>query len=55
MDARRVDRIRHELYEIEWETGEIISSIIKSREDWNSNRYKVVPLHANIEHEGILI
>jgi predicted nucleotidyltransferase len=55
VDTNRTDRIRHQLYEIEWETGEIISSIIKSRQDWNDPKYKAVPLHVNIEREGIII
>ncbi|HEX3047599.1 MAG TPA: nucleotidyltransferase domain-containing protein [Bacillota bacterium] len=53
VDTQRTDRIRHQLYEIEWETGQIISSIVKSRQEWDSPKYKVIPLHANIEREGI--
>lgn len=55
VDTARTDRIRHHLYEIELETGQIISSIIRSRQDWNSPRYGSIPLHANIKREGILI
>jgi predicted nucleotidyltransferase len=55
VDTTRTDRIRHQLYEIEWETGEVISSIIKSRQDWNDPKYKAVPLYINIEREGIMI
>ena len=29
VNDKRTDRIRHRLYEIEWETGEVISSIIR--------------------------
>jgi uncharacterized protein len=53
VDTQRTDRIRHQLYEIEWETGQIISSIVKSRQEWDSPRYKAIPLHANIEREGV--
>ncbi len=53
VDAARTDRIRHALYEIEWDTGEVISSIIRSRRDWNSPKYRVIPLHSAIESEGI--
>ena len=49
----RIDRIRHRLYEIEWETGEVISSIIRNREEWNSGRYQVMPFHQQVEREGI--
>ena len=29
----RTDRIRHKLYELEWEYGEVISSIVRTREE----------------------
>ncbi len=55
VDTARVDRIRHILYEIEWSTGEILSSIIRNREEWYNPKFKFVPLHVNIAKEGILI
>ena len=55
VDSARVDRIRHLLYEIEWDTGEVISSIVKSRHLWNNPDYRVVPLHKSVEREGILL
>jgi uncharacterized protein len=55
VDTARTDRIRHALYEIEWDSGEIISSIVRSRQTWNSPKYLVIPLHAAIDSEGIRI
>jgi predicted nucleotidyltransferase len=55
IDTKRIDRIRYALYEIELNTDQIISSIVRSREEWDSPRYSVVPLHRNIEREGISI
>ncbi|MDP2861704.1 MAG: nucleotidyltransferase domain-containing protein [Desulfobacterales bacterium] len=55
VDTTRTDRIRHALFEIELETDQIISSIIRSRQEWNSPKYSVVPLHKNVEREGIHI
>ncbi len=49
----RTDRIRHRLYEIEWESGEVISSIVRSREEWNSDLYQVMPFHQRVQQEGI--
>ena len=49
----RADRVRHSLYEIEWDTGEVISTIIKSRQLWNDPDYRTVPLHKSVEREGI--
>ena len=49
----RTDRIRHRLYEIEWESGEVISSIVRNREEWNSGLYQAMPFHQRIQQEGI--
>lgn len=52
VDDERTDRIRHRLYEIEWECGAVLSSIVRSRAEWNSARYRALPFHAKIEREG---
>jgi predicted nucleotidyltransferase len=49
----RTDRIRHRLYEIEWESGEVLSSIVRNREEWNSGIYQTLPFHQRVEQEGI--
>ena len=36
VNPSRRDRLRHQIYEIEWETGEVICSIIRSRQEWNT-------------------
>jgi len=43
-----------EFYEIELETGEIISPLIYSKADWNSKR-SITPLFDNIKNEGVRI
>lgn len=43
-----------EFYEIELETGEIISPLIYSRTDWTEN-HSITPLFENIQKEGIRI
>jgi predicted nucleotidyltransferase len=43
-----------ELYEIELETGEIISPLIYGKNDWNEN-HSVTPLFKNIQKEGVRI
>lgn len=53
LDDVRIDRVRHRLYEIEWETGEVISSIVRDREEWNSDKYRAVPFHKQVEQEGV--
>ena len=51
----RRDRLRHQIYEIEWETGEVICSIIRSRQEWNTPRFQQTPFSISIEKEAILL
>ena len=55
IDDERIDRVRHRLYEIEWETGEVISSILRNREEWNSDLYKAMPFHQRVQQEGMVL
>lgn len=45
------DEIRERLYEIELETGEVISTIIHQKEEWEERT--VTPIHQIIEEEGV--
>ena len=51
----RVDAIRHRLYEIEWETGQVISSIVRSRDKWNSPPWSSTPFFQNVTREGVIL
>jgi predicted nucleotidyltransferase len=51
----RIDTIRHRLYDIEWEHGEVISCIVRSREEWNSPLYQAMPFRQNVEREGMVL
>jgi predicted nucleotidyltransferase len=42
------------LYELEFETGEVISPMVYSSEEWES-KYRVTPLYSNIMREGKLL
>lgn len=55
VNDERIDSIRHRLYEIEWECGEVICSVVRNREEWNSPLFQSMPFHQNIEHEGIVL
>ena len=52
-DDQRKDMIRHKLYEVEWDTGEVLCSIICSRQDWESSRYQTSPFIRRVAEEGI--
>ena len=55
VDDARTDAIRHRLYEIEWDCGEVLSSIVRSRQEWDTPLYQVTPLSKVIREQGILI
>ena len=47
------DEIRKRLYEIELETGEVISTIIHQKDQWAERA--VMPIHQIIEAEGVKV
>jgi uncharacterized protein len=55
VNSARVDTVRHKLYEVEWETGQIISSIVRNQRQWNSPIHRCVPIYSNIKREGIAL
>ena len=40
------------LYELEFETGEVISPMVYAEQEWNT-KYSVTPFYANVNKEGI--
>ena len=47
-------RIKYPLYEIEFETGRIISPLVVSRNDWES-RHRITPFYDNVKKEGVML
>ncbi len=47
--------IRHALYEIEWDNGCAISSIVHSRDEWSSDRMRMTPFYRNVTTEAVRI
>jgi len=45
------DEIRERLYEIELETGEVISTIIHQKDEWEERT--ITPIYQIIEEEGV--
>jgi len=48
-------KIRYALFEIEWETDKVISSIIHSKNEWENPIMQASPFYRNIAKEGISI
>ena len=46
--------ITYPLYDLEFDTGEVISPMIYSEKEWNS-KYKVTPFYHNVMKEGVLL
>ncbi|MGF7137725.1 nucleotidyltransferase domain-containing protein [Roseimarinus sediminis] len=46
--------ITYPLYDLEFDTGEVISPMIYSEKEWNS-KYKLTPFYQNVMREGILL
>ncbi|HKL71722.1 MAG TPA: nucleotidyltransferase domain-containing protein [Marinilabiliaceae bacterium] len=47
-------KIIYPLYDLEFDTGEVISPMIYSEKDWNT-KYKITPFYQNIMREGRLL
>ena len=54
-DESATRAIRYALYEIEWQTGHVLSSIVRSRREWNSRPLTITPFHENVSKEGVLL
>jgi len=46
--------ITYPLYDLEFDTGEVISPMVYSEKEWNS-KYKVTPFYQNVMKEGRLL
>jgi len=53
VDDNLTDAIRHRLYEIEWDTGEVISCIVRNRKQWHQRPYSATPFYQTVSQEGI--
>ena len=49
----RIDekRIKYPLYDIEFESGQVISPLVLSKSDWET-RHKITPFYQNVVSEG---
>ena len=52
VDPRRAAAVRHRLYELEWETGAVLSSVVLSKQEWDGPLARAMPFHANVDADG---
>jgi len=55
IDQKLITKIRDHLYDLELETDSVLSSIIRTREEWYSEKYTALPLKQVIDREGVLL
>lgn len=53
VDHARAQRVRRAIYEVEWETGEVLSTIVRSKDDWESSLSRTTPLYKNVANEAV--
>lgn len=46
--------VKYPLYDIEFETGQIISPLVLSKSDWE-NRHRITPFYENVQREGVVL
>jgi predicted nucleotidyltransferase len=46
--------VKYPLYDIEFETGKIISPLVLAKSDWES-RHKITPFYDNVVREGVVL
>jgi predicted nucleotidyltransferase len=47
-------KFRHKLFDVELQYGQAISTLVKSKKDWEG-KFRITPLYHNIMHEGVTI
>jgi len=52
-DKTLENQIKDRLYDVELETDTVLSSIIRSKQEWLSSRYAILPLRQQIEQDGV--
>jgi uncharacterized protein (UPF0332 family)/predicted nucleotidyltransferase len=46
--------VKYPLYDIEFETGQVISPLVLSKPDWE-NRHRITPFYLNVLREGVIL
>ena len=53
LDREIITKLKDGRYGIELENDEVVSSIIRSRQEWSSPEYDVLPFKKAVEREGV--
>lgn len=55
VDRERERRARHQLYDVELATERLVSSIIRSREEWQGAKARWTPFRENVRREAVAL
>jgi predicted nucleotidyltransferase len=55
LDRDQIAEVKNALYDLELKTNTVMSSIIRTLDEWNSPRYAVLPFKRIVEQEGLLL
>ncbi|WP_242541095.1 nucleotidyltransferase domain-containing protein [Phormidium pseudopriestleyi] len=47
--------VRDRLYDLEWDCGEVLTSIVRSRQDWQTPLYQSTSFYKSIQQDGICL
>lgn len=53
VDHAEENRVVHALYVLELELGVLLTPLVVSTEEWDHGLYQVLPLHREVERDGI--
>ena len=54
-DKEMVARLRDRLYDLELESDTVLSAIVRSRDEWNSALYSILPFKETVERDGVIL
>jgi predicted nucleotidyltransferase len=54
-DRQIVAELRDCLYELELESDTVLSTIVRSRDEWNSELYCILPFKEVVERDGVVL
>jgi predicted nucleotidyltransferase len=50
-----VAKLRDQLYELELENDIVLSSIVRSWDEWSSDLYSILPFKKSVERDGVIL
>jgi len=54
-DPKTVAAVRDRLYELELQSETVLSAIVRSRDEWNSDLYSILPFKKIVERDGVIL